>query len=68
MKMFPGENMFWELDVGLFAFPPHTSLITSVMCTGLLTVSSCREGLTISQLPGEPMKHYEQGPYESKFC
>lgn len=63
MKSLPGGNMFWEFDVGSFAFQPHTFLITTVMCTGFLTVSSCGEGLTISQLPGEPMKHYEQGPY-----
>lgn len=67
MKRLRGENVFWELDVGSFAFQPHRFFITSVMCTRFLAVSSCREGLTISQLLEEPIKHYEQGPYESKF-
>lgn len=62
------EIVFEELDEELFAFQSHRFLITSVMCEGFLAVSSFRKGLTVSQLPREPIKHYEQGPYESKFC
>lgn len=65
-KVSEGKMFFGELDVGLFALQPHRFLITPVTCTGFLAVSSYREGLTISQLLGEPIEHYEQGPYESK--
>lgn len=54
------EIVFLELDAELFAFQSHRFLTTSDMCTKFLAISSCREGLTVSQLPGEPIKHYEQ--------
>lgn len=62
MKSVRGE-IWWAL----FSSQPHRFLVTSVMCTEFLAVSSDREGPAISQLLEEPIKLYEQGPYESKF-